>query len=531
MLGVTFGVFLAWAMHKETSQIFRLFGLIGIVCGAIFALSTDQGVLSLLYFTGGICISFMQYAKRKSVRETVESHARMIISFTVGYVIGILPLLLYLVRAGALSSFISAFIQLFMIGSYAKIPFIPYAMQKENILVLLILLGGVVSVLYTLFLDKKKTCKERDYVQMALVFALFLIELKNIMRPMVYPVMLYAFFVFVTLWEDIKERAKKYISPVHTNLYYSQILILFILILGLQGYIRTKLFSFPTIHTNISLKVRDVFQTLKGSSCISNKFSANALPLQENYREVLEYIKNELQYSGKVYSFPSDPVFYVLFEQQPSPYLNGYDGSPSFAQKKTIQFLIDKNVEYVVYNTSDTTIDGVPFVLREPELHKYIVTHYAQVEKVIEPFVLLRKSTGDLYNEEFLPEKLASSGRTINLEMLPHAYNDRKTLYTPIVMANTIVELNSYIQNNPVESENILIEIQPSLSTAEYTRLLIHDDSGYDTEIVYRSCPVGKKCLIPLKIIPYFYLQRKINGIRIDEAFQGTISLFRMSEK
>jgi hypothetical protein len=45
------------------------------------------------------------------------------------------------------------------------------------------------------------------------------------------------------------------------------------------------------------------------------------------------------EYKPSYFSFPGDPIFYILFNQKPPYYPTIYEATPIYAQKKLIKFI------------------------------------------------------------------------------------------------------------------------------------------------------------------------------------------------
>jgi hypothetical protein len=122
------------------------------------------------------------------------------------------------------------------------------------------------------------------------------------------------------------------------------------------------------------------------------------LNLSRSYYQVIAYL-DQNETSG-IFSFPYDPIYYLLYKQIPPPYTTIYEGSPLYAQKISTQFL-DDNIELnIIYNISPSDlVDQVPEYVRAPYLTKYILLNYQPV-KLIDRFVIMEKDSGGLVFDE-----------------------------------------------------------------------------------------------------------------------------------
>jgi len=123
--------------------------------------------------------------------------------------------------------------------------------------------------------------------------------------------------------------------------------------------------------------------------CKLSDFDYNKLGLDRAYFEVSEYINSHFEDIG-VFSYPGDPVFYLLLGQKPPPYPTVYEGSTVYAQEKNIEYIENRNVEVVIYNSKAKLVDNIPESVRAPILNSYIYHKYETIETIGE-FSLMRR--------------------------------------------------------------------------------------------------------------------------------------------
>jgi hypothetical protein len=130
------------------------------------------------------------------------------------------------------------------------------------------------------------------------------------------------------------------------------------------------------------------FSERNAASCVEKKLrNINSNDLK-SHKKVLDYLKNK---NAVVFSFPADPIFYVLLNQRPPYYPSIYEATPIDAQIKLIDYIKDSNVKYVIINTNTPAIqDNVPNEKRVRLLFKYISENFKE-QKVINNFLILEK--------------------------------------------------------------------------------------------------------------------------------------------
>ena len=108
-------------------------------------------------------------------------------------------------------------------------------------------------------------------------------------------------------------------------------------------------------------------------------------------------IKKELYnikgFNGKVFTFPGEPIFYIMLGQKPPYYPTIYEATPIRAQKELITYIQKENIDVILYNVKTKSIqDEVPDTVRGRLLYEYIRSNYSVERKVGNYLILDRKN-------------------------------------------------------------------------------------------------------------------------------------------
>lgn len=337
---------------------------------------TLLGFLSLGYFY------FVHNTKEKTnnIRSFILKN---ILLYFAGLFVGILPLAVFVLLNNMLSEFIRFIKDIVSLSSFAKTPLL--VLRKHNMLIFSIL------TLQTIYILSFMRNKFKDYSKYYLFvflsnYLIFLIYLqKYFIRNMPNIMFVYCIFALILMLYPLTIKFK---NKIRDKLNYTAVVIIFTLIFIIS-------FNIPL---NPSKHISDI---RKGFIMLTNKNFLNdrMCDLQNInwnygdktyiYNKVVNYL-NTMYPNKTVYSYPQDPVFYLLLKQKPPPYLNAYEGSPLHAQSETIKYLINNNVNIVIVNLKSENVDSIPETVRVPELNKYIYSNYKQI-KSIDNFMILKK--------------------------------------------------------------------------------------------------------------------------------------------
>ena len=170
---------------------------------------------------------------------------------------------------------------------------------------------------------------------------------------------------------------------------YGRFFIALVLFVSLVPFISSSenLFSHIRINKQTASTLTPIFDS---KLCLDKKISS-IIKKYPQYINVVNKLNSYSDFNGKVYSFPGDPIFYVLFNQKPPYYSSIYEASPIYAQKKLVEYISEDEINYIAYNKNDTTIqDNVPNTVRAAYLNNYIVKNFSIKDKVGSFLILYR---------------------------------------------------------------------------------------------------------------------------------------------
>lgn len=349
---------------------------IGVVTGLLFSLTLDQGVYTALYSIVLISIhpllksGISELKKLKYLNYVIRS----MLILLVGFITGVVPLLIYLLYNSMLVEFIDSFFKLSDTTLYAKTPYFHSLRSWEGLVNIIVIIISVTYLSFRLFfLNRKITLSV--YAIFSLLFALILLEQKSIIRSIDNQLTFIGVLLcFVLIYQICTQHLKSKLSS-------KIIVILFFTVLFLT-LLKPLHFFYDG---KIVLSKNNIIYDEKSRK----KITQDVLVKNQEYNEVVRWIKSK-NAKAKVFTFPSDSIFYILFNQRPPYYLTSYESSPLYAQKRQIDY-IRKNVDFVIYNSSINAVqDGVPDRIRTKKLYEFINNEFKKKRRIKE-FVILSK--------------------------------------------------------------------------------------------------------------------------------------------
>jgi len=252
------------------------------------------------------------------------------------------------------------------------------------------------------------------------------------------------------------------------------------------------------------------------------------------YLQVKNIIRNKLSYEGTIFSYPSDPIFYVSFKQAPPYYSNNYDSSANYAQDMQIHYIKENNVSYVIYNLKNLSVqDDVPNFIRTGDEEKYILNNFKIIDRVGKFLILQKNRNVDLFVDNNFVKygNLKKYLTEINLESIPRSEGKykKKVLQSDKVRKigefSSILQLNNFLKKNVILSKNKFLVFVSEESEEGYTSIEIVSNEGLKTKVKFKSCDRFEFCIINLSKIPLFYKDRQIAEIIPQSHFLGKISI------
>ncbi|MEK7458299.1 MAG: hypothetical protein AAB612_02335, partial [Patescibacteria group bacterium] len=497
---------------------------LGVISGIVFSIIHDQGIYIGWTYFFLLCANLpiregLQTLLTAKYYRFVLVHA---FYYMIGFIAGFFPFALYLMYNNALADFFHALTEVSYAALFAKVPFLPYALSKDNLLIFVsIFLSVFVGMLVFLF-GKVKKYASIFYVQLALTTYILILQQKNILRSMSQQLAIFCLILLMLLFVY----AKVFFEQRH----YRKTSILYFYVLLLMSFF---IFIQPFSPKNILIQVRERFhsgfteelkiftQNDKVQQCQQSSFEIKQLPITKDDKAVYDFLQQEPYFNGRVFTFPADPIFYVMFRQIVTPYTTAYEASRLSAQQKNIEYIEKNNIQYVIYNSIGTDVDGVPVVLRANATFRYLF-HSFDFYKQIGSFIILKKTAGpDFFthtgNKEALP--IINTLLTNNLRNIPYEEGQYKyqAFTTNVgvheIFSGSIAELQTFLETVSVESGSTVAAVadpDSQQSSQENTTLRITADNGLITTMVFRSCDVSHPCLLNLQNLPLFFHNRKL---------------------
>ncbi len=346
--------------------------VVGLSVGLFFSFINDLFFYSALSY---VIFSIIYLLINKSGKIDMKKLSSSIIYLSLGFLAGALPFLVFLFKTNSLGDFQFYYLSFKDMFVFAKIPFPPTLKYFENIFII------TVVILAGFYILNNYQDKKRRNLTFYLIFSLFLmilfLEQKNIMRAIYPQISFIALILFFILLSEVRTKL--------TNLKIkdTKILIFFMNLIAL-------IFLIITIERNYKFERIFRMSPFSISDCINSQLSAVPNSQFVEYKNVRGYIMSVDQ-KAKIFSFPADPIFYVLFNQIPPFYPSIYEATPQYAQKKMISYIEENKINYVIYNRkSDSIQDDVPDKIRAKLLFDYITDNFI-VQKRIKNFLILRK--------------------------------------------------------------------------------------------------------------------------------------------
>lgn len=517
--GILFGFCLLVGFIEQTKRQKFFTFLLGTLTGIIFSLIPDQGfycfvVFYLFLIFLPVFINGFQVLKQKNF---IFSIGKRGVLFTFGSFSGLAPFLIFLIQKHLFINFLENYHYISELPIIAKTPFIPSLRTHENLFTLGVLILTVIHLSYTyLFTTKKKSFKLTR--QLLLFIALILLEQKNIIRSIDSQVTFFALFLLLLLLSEyilkIELRVKNRIVPLFLFTGF------FICLLFFSGF--RPFFPFGI-----------GYYAASQSTCIDKNIST-MIAKDPEYKKVKETLEKQTDFNGRIFSFPGDPVFYILFNQKPPYYFTLYEATSKLNQKTNIDYIENQHIRYVIYNTKINAIqNGVPDYIRGTFTLRYILSHFVPVEK-IGKYIILRKTANEndiFHDSSDFSENLTKQFTHINLSTIPEEEGNYKNKYIPKNMRvfSTLKELNNYLSQSSVNSKNEFIIIQFK-KNVQYTNIKVITSEGLETMVGFYSDKKNIPYIINLQNIPLFYRPRIIKKIELYNPSLNFIQLLQIKK-
>ncbi len=501
---VVFSAFLGIFFYKHYEEKNWCVFLIGIFLGIVFSLIHSQGTYMMGMFVLSLFLfpllrdGFLTLFRSKYYQFRVAN----VVSLAGGVLLGLLPFLGILFIHNSLNDFFTFFLNLQNITQYGKSPFFPYSKTPDNIFTFVIIISTIFHLSYIYFYKSRKF-ELSNYLEIGIVLSILLMEQINIIRSIDWIITFASFFLMFILFYDLRNLLKTAgVKQEQIFLFLSLIIFSVFFLFGLHADKNILKTESTNLTQCVDLNISEFYNTHPDHFLVKT--------------ELTKEMKND----ERIFSFPSDPIFYILFSQTPPYYGNVYDSSSEYAQNKQIDYLKDKRTKFVIYNTTIlSTQDGVPDYARVPYEFQYILNSFITNKKIGDFLILKRMKTQDFFDLKHSKDiqDLVFYLTHIDLAHIPRSegiYKEAVLLGSKLYIDfSNINTLNSYLGQNQISSKNKLLIIKQK--TKRDATMTIKTKDNLKTEISFKKCGDKNVCVIDLDVIPLFYKERVIESLTL----------------
>ena len=501
----------------------------GLLVGVVFSLIHDQGIYAFSLY---LLLLFVNPLIRMGVKEIIKWKYYINLFygatyFIVGILFGFLPFFVYLVYHKIFFNFLQYFLNLRDFSIYAKTPFIPYSSTSDNLFTFSILFLSIFFVLYNVFYRRKFSLS--FYLIVNYVIILILLEQKSLIRSIDIIITFLAFVLFVGLAYELAAFFKeKKISD-------TKILLCYVLLIAVVLF-KLNLHSF-TFSTYVPVYTKGS----RNNACLSMNVD-KLLKGENKYKDVEKHIKEDPKFSGKIFSYLSDPIFYILFNQKPPYYFTVFEATPFYAQKENIKYIEEHKISHIIYNMDIVALqDNVPDYLRGGILFKYILNNF-RIKEDIQNFLIFQKTDKD--RDFFEDKKLKELSLfreyllNVNLGAIPKSEGiyKGKDIYgkhdNTVVSSNLPFLINDFLRKNSVKTSKkiLVLKAKNYKKSTKETRITLKTNDAKSTTITFYRCDINKPCVVNLSNVPLFYKERVLREVILDDSFEGMADLVNIEK-
>lgn len=109
-----------------------------------------------------------------------------------------------------------------------------------------------------------------------------------------------------------------------------------------------------------------------------------------------------------VYVIGDTPMLYAVLGQAPPFNSNDYNSSPIFEQRRVVDWLVQKQPRFAVWNVNDLTFDAVPRAVRVPLMYAEAAATFVPIDSVGEFAILKRRANGEAPDLAWWRERLGA---------------------------------------------------------------------------------------------------------------------------
>ena len=444
--------------HKKSWPFF----ILGLIGGFSLLVSTGDGLYVIFIQILLICFAHLfPFSKRLFSN---------LFRYFGGLLLGLIPLLIHLYSQALFPSFVQSLRDLVDLSIFAKAP---YSLNTISEIFIFISLSIAFVAFFLRFIHPKLRHTYSTLILFAGLLSLLVLEQKNLIRQFGLIMMVYAFIMDTFIFFFATKR-------LFVSNKFTQIKIILLYIIFFWSFIESM---------RLTLNPFEIVNQVKAINYSTPKLCPvnpdfDRLQLPESYSQVKDYLKAQPDLQA-IFSYPYDPIFYLLVGTKLPPYPTVYEATPISAQAKNLKFLEDNQVNYVIYNPLSFPIDGTPEYVRTQLEEKYLLTHFVPV-KQIGSFYVLKKSEG-----------IANWFTKGNLKAYPE-------------LLNHLLNLN--FASLPVAATGSALLIDFGVVTQATGSTLITTSNGWQTKVIFNLKP---QVTLPLDSMPLFFTPRDIKSILI----------------
>lgn len=526
------GLFFSYIFYKNVFVKSFTSLLIGILIGIVFSLINDQGIYafllySLLLFVNPLIRNGISQLK---IRKYYTYLFFGVTSFITGVFFGFLPFLIYLAYNKIFTSFLQYLMHLRDFPLYANTPFIPFSATSDNLFTFSILFLSIFFVFYNLVHRKKYSLS--FYVLFSYISILILLEQKSLIRSLDNVITFFTVVMLITLAYELVLYFK-YHKIAEIKLLFCYLLLIVIVLFKLNLHP----FAFSTYTLKYTTSVSSAFLQKNDNQGICMSLNLNKFLNQEKtYIQVERRIKEDPQFSGKIFNYLSDPIFYVLFNQKPPYYFTIFEATPLYAQKSNIEYIKTNNASHIIYNSNVVALqDGVPDYARQKLLLRYIINNFIINEEIGDFFILKKKTNQEDFFKNISSKKSYFNNYLLNINLgaIPKSEGIYKKKYlfgnkgTKILFSGSSLSIKEFLKQRNVDTSNkvLVLTVESYKRDGKEIFVTLKTKDGKTTSVTFSRCNVGNSCIINLVSIPLFYKERIIKEILVDDNFRGKIEL------
>lgn len=524
----TSSLIFAYVFYSTENKETRILIVFGAFLGITFSLIVDQGIYVILVFAFLFTLSKVIFKKQNlfSSKFLLITIKEILLVF-VGFIAGIVPLLLFLLYNNSLYEFYDYLKEIGEIVVVAKTPFFAFIDSPANVFTVTIVYFAVFYNFLKLFFLKRRITLS-TFFQIALIFDILLLEQKSIIRSIDRQIVFISLMLLMLLVHEIVNYFKSKI--VNKKIIY---ILLILAVAVLYGFnVDSQTINLPHLSKN--------FNHLLSNKCYENNLKF-FLEKNSSYMEIIKVIKRQQNFNGKIFSFPTgDSTFYVLVNQKP-PFYNSIFGGASYEMQNTaIEYIRENKIEYVTLNTGKSSLqDGVPDYIRQSLLFKYILNNYYPFKSIGNHLILKKEKDNDFFASNILKQAKDYGSYLLDVYLYKIPFSEGLYKYKYLEKNNKLITestdidiINIFLKKRIFYSDNKVIVMIPNANnkSPDLNFIKFQLENEDNTVVYYNSCKANTQCIINLSKAPLFYKKRIITKIILDKGFEGKIKIFDLEK-